>query len=297
MFVSVAEGQRIEAFEVWAQARTYEALEARERAPIGSIRVGSGLAVFAGTASPLSKVAGLGFADEFGSSPELVADALEMAEGIFFDHGAPVQVELSSLAEPSVLSALTGRGYAPVGFEYVSGLRLDGPPPERASDLDNSLTVRQDGPDDEETWLDVLVTGFSVADAAGIASHESFPEDALRQSIADFTAVEGMRRYLGLRTIEGATVPAGAGGMVVAGDMAKLSGAATLAEHRGVGVQTALLRHRLADAHRAGCRLVIVTTQPGSTSLRNMQRHGFELLYVRLILVKAPPDRDEVRHD
>jgi hypothetical protein len=38
----------------------------------------------------------------------------------------------------------------------------------------------------------------------------------------------------------------------------------------------------------AGCDLAVVTTQPGSTSQRNVQRSGFDLLYTRAVLVKQP---------
>ena len=57
-------------------------------------------------------------------------------------------------------------------------------------------------------------------------------------------------------------------------------------EHRRRGVQTTLLRERLADAAREGCDVAIVTTQPGSPSQENVQRQGFELLYARAILIK-----------
>lgn len=70
--------------------------------------------------------------------------------------------------------------------------------------------------------------------------------------------------------------------------VAQLSGAATLPDHRRRGVQTALLRTRLADAFHGGCDIAVVTTQPGSKSTENVQRFGFELLYVRAILVKTP---------
>ncbi|MCX4538489.1 hypothetical protein [Streptomyces sp. NBC_01669] len=43
---------------------------------------------------------------------------------------------------------------------------------------------------------------------------------------------------------------------------------------------------RLADAAAAGCDFAVVTTQPGSTSQHNAQRHGLHLLYTRAGLVK-----------
>ena len=56
----------------------------------------------------------------------------------------------------------------------------------------------------------------------------------------------------------------------------------------GGGVQTALLTTRLSEAARLGCNLAVITTLPGSKSQQNAQRHGFELLYTRAILVRDP---------
>jgi hypothetical protein len=53
-------------------------------------------------------------------------------------------------------------------------------------------------------------------------------------------------------------------------------------------VQTALLATRLLDAATAGCDIAVVTTAPGSTSQKNVQRRGFHLLYTRAVLVKRP---------
>ena len=290
-FVSITDGRRVEAFDIAVLARAYEALEARNRKPIGSVRIGSGRAMFAGADSPMSKIAGLGFTDERSSSPIPSVEAFNAAESLFFDQGAPAQVELSSLADPSLLPVLTERGYAPVGFEYVCGLRLDDLNAGEDSDDASHLRVVQVNANEWSAWLDVIVNGFSVPDTEGIASHESFTKDALQRSIGDFAATEGMRHYLGTRHVEGTTVSAGAAGLLLIDDVGMLCGAATLPEHRGMGVQTALLRHRIAEAAKAGCRLLVVTTQPGSTSLKNVQKHGFELLYVRLVLVKPAPLR------
>jgi hypothetical protein len=54
------------------------------------------------------------------------------------------------------------------------------------------------------------------------------------------------------------------------------------------GVHTALLSARLADAAAAGCDVAVIITQPGSKSQQNAQRHGFDLLYARAVLVKQP---------
>jgi ribosomal protein S18 acetylase RimI-like enzyme len=83
-------------------------------------------------------------------------------------------------------------------------------------------------------------------------------------------------------------VVAGGGSARFADGIAQLTGAATAPAYRRRGVQTALLATRLADAAAAGCDIAVVTTAPGSQSQQNVQRRGFQLLYTRAVLVKAP---------
>src|SRR4051812_35992482 len=65
--------------------------------------VAGGVASFAGPDSPFNKVAGLGF----GGVPD--TGDLAVIERGFAARGAPVQVELSHLADPEVGNLLTGR--------------------------------------------------------------------------------------------------------------------------------------------------------------------------------------------
>jgi N-acetylglutamate synthase-like GNAT family acetyltransferase len=83
-------------------------------------------------------------------------------------------------------------------------------------------------------------------------------------------------------------VLAGAGAIRLADGIAQFAGAATAPAHRRHGIQAALLAVRLADATAAGCDVAVITTQPGSRSQHNAQRHGFDLLYTRAILVRRP---------
>ncbi len=62
--------------------------------------------------------------------------------------------------------------------------------------------------------------------------------------------------------------------------------AATLADYRGKGAQTALAERRIRDAADMGCRLLVVETaeqtpEHSAPSYRNMVRMGFEVAYVR----------------
>jgi len=83
---------------------------------------------------------------------------------------------------------------------------------------------------------------------------------------------------------------AGAGGMIVPEHrMAAFFGAATLAEYRNRGIQTAFMQERLRIAQQAGCDLAVTLTLPGTTSQRNVERAGFRVVYTKVVVSKAPP--------
>jgi GNAT superfamily N-acetyltransferase len=78
----------------------------------------------------------------------------------------------------------------------------------------------------------------------------------------------------------------GCGAMVIEDGIAELGIGATLEEARGRGCQTALLRQRIVDAAKAGCRTLLVETgervaDRPSASYRNILKAGFEEAYLR----------------
>lgn len=236
--------------------------------------IGGGLAVWAGPGSPLDKVVGVGMNGAAFDDAEL--DAVEQS---FAEREAPVQVEVSTLADPAVVERLTRRGYVLFGFENVLGLRLE---PGRQAQPAEDIEIRDVGHDEFETWVNVVVDGFATPDTQGVASHEDFPREALEQAERDLTATSGFVGSLAM--IDGK--PAGGASLRLSDGVAQLCGAATLPEFRRRGVQGALLSMRLAAAAAAGCDLAVVTTLPGSKSQQNVQKLGFQLLYPRAILVR-----------
>ncbi|MCO1660554.1 GNAT family N-acetyltransferase [Pseudonocardia sp. S2-4] len=239
-----------------------------------AIPIGGGTATYAGPGSPFNKIAGLGF----DGTPDDAA--LTEVERAFAERGAPVQVELSTLADPEIGARLTARGYHLVSFENVLGRELTG-------GLDGAATpgieVERSSDAEFEAWLDIVVDAFAHPDTEGVPSHEEFPRQAIADAMRDVAAA-GVVRYLARRD----GVVAGGASARAAGGIAQLNGAATTPAHRRRGVQTALLSARLADLAAAGCDVAVVTTQPGSRSQRNVQRHGFDLLYTRAVLTHEP---------
>lgn len=279
LFASDSLAARIERAECSLLTSCSAALTRRRpEADVQVRRLAGGVAALGLPGSPLNKLAGLGFHGPLAAEDEAI---LAEVEGLFAARGVPLQAEVASLADPSVVELLTRRGYLLRNFENVLGRPL--PLADLAPPIPG-IEVVLDEERDFDRWLDIVVTGFANPDVQGVASHESFPRDVLEQAIRDMTAGEGFLRHLARH--DGAA--AGAASMRLADGVAQMCGAATLPAHRRRGVQTALLETRLACASEAGCDVAVVVTQPGSRSCENVQRQGFELLYTRAVLVRDP---------
>jgi GNAT superfamily N-acetyltransferase len=277
LFASTSLAARIERAEACLMRDAARA--AGRRRPGGgafATALASGFATFAAPGSPVNKVAGLGF----GGLPDPAA--LEGMERDYAERAVPVQVELASLAEAGLAALFSRRGYVLQGFENVLGCRL--PAAAARREAASQVEVVESGAAESSTWLDLVITAFASPDAQGVPSQESFARAELEQVMEEMAEAEGFVRYLARH----AGVPAGGASMRLFEGVAQLCGAATLPEHRRRGVQSALLTTRLAAASRAGCDVAVVTTQPGSKSQENVQKQGFELLYTRAILVRAP---------
>lgn len=271
MFCGTDLAARIERAEAEFMAACSEQAGRRHGVAAFALPVGGGIATYAGPDSPFNKVAGLGF----GPSP--TDDELAAVEAAYAAHGAPVQVELSILADPGLGDRLTGRGYRLISFESVLGRPLgDGLEPAA---VEGVVVVRAE--DRRREYLDVVIEAALHPDTTGLAQHESFPRAALEE--AEVAAADaGSQLYVAER----AGTVAGGAGFRVADGIAQMTGAGTAPAHRRKGVQTALLAARLHDAVSQGCDLAVVTTQPGSPSHANTQRRGFDLLYTRAVLVR-----------
>ncbi len=87
-------------------------------------------------------------------------------------------------------------------------------------------------------------------------------------------------------TIDGKPVACGTGLVIPEHKVFALCGAGTLAQFRGRGLQTALLRARMQAAVKAGCEYAVVVTQGGTTSQRNAERLGFRVAYSKVTVIK-----------
>ncbi len=277
MFVSTDLAARIEHAEAGLTLSVGRALQAQgARTGLLVEPLAGGVAVYAGPSSPMSKLIGVGF----GALPD--AAQLAVIEAHFDAAGEALQAELSSFADPALCQLLAARGYQLSGFENVLGRALG--EHDQFGAAMPGLQIRQMAPHEDRLWLTHSIHGFQHADTQGVAAPELAPAALLESALEGFLLAPGFLRYGAWLDGELAAV----GAMRLDGKIAQLCGATTEPLFRRLGLQTALLRHRLAVAAAAGCELVVMTTQPGSKSHENGCRQGFVQLLNRALMVRAP---------
>lgn len=132
--------------------------------------------------------------------------------------------------------------------------------------------------------LGVVTVSKSDAELYAEIIYNSFDweDEILKDWLAQTVGTLGYRHYFA--TYKGKPVAAAA--LYVSREQASMAFAGTLREYRGLGAQGLLLRTRIQDAYRAGCRHIISETgentpERPAASYRNMKRFGFEEAYLR----------------
>jgi GNAT superfamily N-acetyltransferase len=242
--------------EVWNAAPA----ELAARHGIAATEIGGALCTAVGEleSTMFNRVVGLGLA-----GPAADGDLDAIAE-FFAGHGQPFYVSLSPQAKPRDLtSRLERRGYAP-GYAWMKFSRGVEPPPP----VDTALRVEHVGPDSGADFGEIVAAGYELEPftAAWLA-------ELPRTSWRCYVAYDG-------------DDPAGAAALYITDDVGYLCFAATLAEHRRKGAQSALLAARIRDAVDEGCTQIFTETgeriplKP-SNSYRNILRFGFVEDYLR----------------
>ena len=218
-----------------------------------------GVAVFAGIGSPMTHAVGVGM-------QRTVPEAeLERMEAFFRDRNSPCIIDLCPLAETSVIAFLQSKPYRLTELNNVMVRRItpDG-------EFENYPDVRPADPDETEKVVRLILRGFS--------ENMPFTEEMVATMTATFAP---MRLWLA-----GDIEPQAAGAMGLAGGVALFTGDATLPQARGRGLQLKLIRTRLLAAQREGCDLAVASVLPGSVSHRNYECAGFQLIYMRVNLIR-----------
>lgn len=224
--------------------------------------VAGGFCLFCGDNSPLTHALGIGLHGAV--KPEEIG----ILENFFQSRGAPVVVDVTPYADPSLRDGLSQRGYRICDMNTVlvrclaASETLPEPP----------FAVQIRDAEDIELYAHVLMRGF--------LGREEPNADELKIGRAIFHMRSGTPL---LAWVDGEV--AGGCGFSMRNGVASFFGDATLTRFRGRGVHTAMILERLRRAQAAGCDLATAGTQPGSTSQRNYQRLGFEVAYSKISML------------
>lgn len=266
-FVDKAFARRLESVEEMPQvyyARAFQ--ESRPEVGAAEQEICGGHMVFAGLGSPIGRATGVGLDRPF--KPEDV----DRIEQFYRQHNAPSQVDLCPLHTPEVFEMFKDRGYAIAELNNVLYRKLD--PREKFPEPPDHCTIRR-SPHEEAEITGAIVESAFFPDGA--------PE-AFRGLIVPLYQMEGALAFVA--TIDGKPVACGTGLVIPQHRVYALCGAGTLIEYRRRGLQTALLRARMAAAVSGGCEYAVVVTNGGSQSQRNVERLGFQVAYSKVTVAK-----------
>ena len=266
-FVDKALARRFESGEEMPQVE-YARVFQKTRPEIGAAveEICGGHMVFAGLGSPIGRATGAGLDRPF------TAEDLERVEQFYAAHKAPSQVDLCPMHGPEVFELFKERGYAIAELNNVLYRQLD--VGEKFPPAPAGCEVRRSPIEEAQ------VTGAIVESAF-------FPDGAPEPFRGLITPLYQMKRALAfVASVEGKLVACGTGLVIPEHKVFALCGAGTLAEFRGRGLQTALLRARLAAAVVSGCEYAVVVTQGGTTSQRNAERLAFRVAYSKVTVIK-----------
>jgi len=267
-FVDRAFARRLEAAEEMPQVH-YARIYQQQRPDVGAAveEICGGHMIFAGLNSPIGRATALGLDGPVSSSD------LDRVEEFYRSHGAPAQLDVCPLTDESLLNLVKDRGYALAELNNVLYRQLSRdevfPPPA------SGVEIRPAKPDEAELWADVIGRGFREGEPCPPDFAAMFtPLFQIPRSVPFFAWVDGK-------------LAGGGGGLIVdEHKLIALSGAATLPEFRGRGVQTAVLHARLKLAIQEGCDLAVTITRGGTTSQRNAERLGFRVAYSKATVIK-----------
>jgi hypothetical protein len=251
-----------------ALARRLEAAEAMNArlctgSPPGAafLDIAGGCAIFVGADSPLTQAVGLGL-----NGPVTQAD-LDSIEAFFRSREANVSLDVCPLADPGLLEILGRRGYRATEFNNVLVKRIAGAQIVLAPRIRRALAGEYD------LWSHTVGRGFF--DQGDLTTAEMDVGRAI-------FSMQGALCYLAVST---AGEPAGGGALAVREGLATLFADSTIAAFRRQGFHRELIAARLNEAIALGCDMATASTMPGSTSQRNFERLGFEVVYTKVTLV------------
>ena len=260
LFVDLALARRVELAEAQAAACAAQATT-RTRTGAAVERIAGGFAVYCGANSPVTQAIGLGL------SGAVSDEQFHQLENFYRSRNEPVRIEACPLADATLFELLGKHGYRATEFSNVMARRI-----ANGEEFDvpgKGITVEAVGEKQIDLWALTVAQGFAEKQPVG---------SEILEVMKMFALAPGIECYLA--KLDGK--PAGGGTLSLRDGLAGLFGASTLPAFRKRGVQSALLRARLRRGATAGCSVAVCLAQPGSSSQRNILRHGFQVLYTRV---------------
>src|ERR1700720_2042896 len=271
LILDLALARRIELAEAHAAVNCANAVEVLPSGVAVAVeRVAGGFAVYCGAGSPVTQAVGLGL------DGPVSEGEFDQLEEFYRCRSEAVRVEACPLADASLIRYFGERGYRVTEFSNVMALPLDCAtlsPPASATPPDG-VTIERIGKEHMDLWTLTVSQGFS----------ENFPVTQEVLGVMKMFA-HGSNVECYLARVDRAL--AGGATLALREGVAGLFGASTLPAFRNRGVQTALLKQRLARAAEQKCDLAVCLAAPGSSSQRNVVRLGFSVLYTRVKFERA----------
>jgi GNAT superfamily N-acetyltransferase len=266
LFVDFSLALRLEMVQAWRGVEYSQVQQARYPESGGRIEaIAGGYALFSGARFPVNRAIGLGF------ETPITGAEVDQVETFYRACGLLPRIDLCPLADSSLLNILRLRGYQLERFYSV----LVYPLPEEIDTvpLPPGVEIAQARPEEADLWLKTVAQGFSEEEEPSQETLDILVPNFYSPSTTSFFARVGDQ-------------PAGGGAMFSYGGVVEFGGASTRPIFRRRGIQTALLRARLAVARAQGCDVAIVVTTPGTESQHNVERVGFYLAYTKAVMIK-----------
>ncbi|GAA0471451.1 GNAT family N-acetyltransferase [Alkalibacillus silvisoli] len=183
----------------------------------------------------------------------------------------PVRFELTPAHTSSeLLTSLSEAGYYQHDFHttlYVStsnGLATSYAP---------KITIRELKGNEFDTFAEIYTKGFQMP---------AFLKNGVAQNNEILYDIENWTFYLASYDNE----PAGIGVLFMKDDIATLAASATLPNFRNKGIHSALIKHRINQAKREKCDVIVGQAKFGEVSQNNMERAGMKVAYTKAIWVR-----------
>lgn len=261
-----------------ATARRLEAIQAEATRDLASDveRVAGGWMAANGPGSFLNKAVGLGF------DGEPTHEDIVRIEQFFASRGIEPRIELTAFAPIGFLRRIAEAGFVLQEFEHTLVCPINAMGIEKRLAMGWPEGVRVEPIDPTHS---AQVHAFVLTSASGFFPEgESIPETLLQTGLKAARAPD----HIGFMAYVDGEI-AGAAGSSYRRGVISLFGASVLPRFRRRGIQQALIAARLGRGLSLHADLASITSHPGIPTERNAARMGFQLAYVRAVMVKRGP--------